>query len=102
MNLPEMEALIVPQIFKIGSYLVFIWVNEGKPLEPVHVHVSKKRPEKDATKIWITRNGGCLVANNNSKIPLSALRGIVRIIETRSFEIISIWKERFGEVSFYC
>ncbi len=92
----------MPQIFKIGSYLVFIWVSEGNPLEPVHVHIAKKRPAQNSTKIWITSSGKCLMANNNSKIPEAALRGIIRIIETRSFEIISIWKERFGEISFYC
>ncbi len=92
----------MPQIFKIGSYLVFIWVNEGSSLEPVHVHVSKKRPSENATKIWLTSSGKCLLANNNSKIPENVLRGIIRIIETRSFEIISMWKERFGSVIFYC
>jgi len=30
----------MPQVFKIGSYLVYFWMDEGKPLEPVHVHVS--------------------------------------------------------------
>ena len=81
----------MPQIFKIGAYLVFIWVNEGNPIEPIHVHISEKRPE-----------GKCLLANNNSNIPQSTLRGILRIIETRSFEIISRWKETFGEISFFC
>ena len=36
----------MPQVFSVGSYLVFIWVNEGKPLEPIHVHISEKRPAK--------------------------------------------------------
>ena len=97
-----MEALIVPQIFKVGAYLVFIWVNEGKPLEPIHVHIAEKRPVKYSTKVWITREGKCLLENNNSNIPPASLRGILRIIETRSFEIISKWKETFDEVSFYC
>lgn len=92
----------MPQIFKVGPYLVFIWINEGKPLEPIHVHVSEKRPVKDSTKIWITSEGRCLLANNSSKIPAPSLRSIMRIIETRSFEIIAKWKELFGEVSFYC
>lgn len=45
----------MPQIFKIGSYLVYFWVNEGKPLEPIHVHVSKGIPSSSATKLWITK-----------------------------------------------
>lgn len=59
----------MPQVFKIGSYWVYFWTNEGDPLEPVHVHVSEGRPVENATKIWITRSGDTLLANNNSKIP---------------------------------
>lgn len=32
------------QVFKIGSYWVYFWTNEGDPLEPVHVHVSEGCP----------------------------------------------------------
>lgn len=31
----------MPQIFKVGSYLIYFWSNENKPLEPLHVHVSE-------------------------------------------------------------
>ncbi|MBP3448974.1 MAG: DUF4160 domain-containing protein [Spirochaetaceae bacterium] len=92
----------MPQVFSVGSYLVFIWVNEGKPLEPIHVHISEKRPTKKSTKVWITSAGKCLLANNDSKIPSTALKNIMRIIEIRSFEIIQKWKDTFGEISFYC
>lgn len=92
----------MPQIFNVGVYLVFFWTNEGFPIEPVHVHVSEKRPEKNATKIWITSKGHCLLANNNSQIPQHILNNIMRIIETRYFEILSKWKETFGNIKFYC
>ncbi|MBD5428209.1 MAG: DUF4160 domain-containing protein [Treponema sp.] len=92
----------MPHIFKIGAYLVFIWINEGEPLEPVHIHVSERRPAKNATKIWITRSGKCLLAHNDSRIPTVALKNIMRIIETRSAEIISRWESLFGEARFYC
>ena len=47
----------MPQVFKVGSYVVFFWLNEGKPLEPVHVHVHVNMgiPSNDATKIWLTK-----------------------------------------------
>ena len=45
----------MPQIFKIGSYWVYFWANENKPLEPVHVHISKGKPTANATKFWITK-----------------------------------------------
>ena len=55
----------MPQVFKAGSYWVYFWSNENLPLEPVHVHVAEGAPTANATKIWITSAGKCLVANNN-------------------------------------
>lgn len=92
----------MPQVFKIGSYWVYFWANEGDPCEPVHVHVSLGAPSKDATKIWITRAGKCLVANNNSSLPNHLLRNVRRIIEARSDEVVAKWKMFFGDVEFYC
>ena len=43
-----MGALDMPQIFKIGKYLVFFWVNESFPLEPIHVHIAEVKPQKNA------------------------------------------------------
>ena len=40
----------MPQVFKIGSYWVYFWANEYKPLEPVHVHISKGKPTATRTK----------------------------------------------------
>ncbi len=92
----------MPQIFKLGSYWVYFWTNENKPLEPVHVHVSEGRPSENATKIWITKSGHSLLNNNNSHIPKHTLRNIMRIIEARSDEIIEKWEEYFNEISFFC
>lgn len=92
----------MPQVFKIGSYWVYFWVNEGKPLEPVHVHVSKGNPSENSTKIWITSRGKSYLCNNNSKIPAHILRNIMRIIEARSDEVIQKWQSYFSETSYYC
>ena len=62
----------------------------------------KKDLQKNSTKVWITSAGKCLLANNDSKIPTTALKNIMRIIEIRSFEIIQKWKDTFGEIKFYC
>ena len=74
----------MPQVFKAGSYWVYFWANENDPLEPIHVHVAKGTPHQNATKIWITSAGKCLVANNRSDIPVQVLKRIVRVIEARS------------------
>jgi len=92
----------MPQIFKIGTYWVFFWSNESDPLEPIHVHVSQGSPVKNATKIWVTSKGKCLVCNNNSRIPPHILANITRIIEARSEEIIGKWYDYFGTISYYC
>ena len=92
----------MPQVFKIGSYWVYFWTNENRPLEPVHVHISKGKPVQNATKVWITSTGKTLLANNNSDIPPVTLRNIMRILETRSDEIVAKWIKYFGETKYYC
>lgn len=83
----------MPQVFKIGSYWVYFWLDENIPLEPIHVHVSKGKP---------TRNGHCSLANNKSNIPAATLNNIIRIIEMRIPEIEQKWKQTFSKISYYC
>lgn len=92
----------MPQIFKIGQYLVYFWANENEPLEPIHVHISTGVPSALSTKIWITKAGKCILCNNNSKIPTHVLKNMMEIVEARSFEVIDKWKNFFGEISYYC
>ena len=92
----------MPQLFKVGSYVIYFWINENSPLEPVHVHIALVRPTANATKIWITRSGKCLLQNNNSLIPDRELRIMMKVIEARSADVIKKWAETFGETDFYC
>lgn len=57
----------MPQIFRFGSYWVYFWTNENKPLEPVHVHISKGNPTGNATKVWITKSGKCYAGQRVTK-----------------------------------
>ena len=91
----------MPQIFRIGAYWVYFWTNESLPLEPVHVHVSAGAPAENATKIWITRRGGCLLCHNRSRIPAHTLRNIMDILEARSDEITRKWQGYFGELRYF-
>ncbi|MCH5381460.1 MULTISPECIES: hypothetical protein [Lactobacillus] len=34
----------------------------------MHVHVSKGRPNAHATKFWLTKSGGCVLASNGSNL----------------------------------
>lgn len=73
----------MPQVFKVGTYIVYFWINEGMPLEPIHVHVAEGKPVANGTKIWITEKGRALLANNAARIPQAKLNIIMDIIEAR-------------------
>ena len=92
----------MPQVFKIGSYWGYFRSNENDPLEPVHVHVAEGSPQPNATKIWLTRTGKCLLANNNSDIPAKTLRNIMRIIESQHQIVFQKWIQYFEQIQFYC
>ena len=92
----------MPQVFKIGNYIVYFWLNENMPLEPVHVHIAEGTPSSNGTKIWITRKGRTLLAHNGSKIPDRQLRIMMDVIEARHLEIEQLWVKKFGEISYYC
>jgi len=91
----------MPQVFRVGAYVVYFWANEGKPLEPIHVHIEKGTPSANSTKIWITKSGKSLLCNNNSQIPSKTLRNIMDIIEARNQYIVEKWYDFFGEASYY-
>ena len=59
----------MPNLFTILGYKVYFWSNENN--EPIHVHISKGIPSKNAAKIWLTRNGGCILES----IILSVFQG---------------------------
>lgn len=92
----------MPQIFRMGNYWIYFWANENQPLEPIHVHISEGKPKENATKVWITSAGKCLLCHNNSHIPKHVLSNIMRTIEARSDEIIQKWMEYFGELRYFC
>jgi hypothetical protein len=99
--MPKREVLRSPKLFKIGRYLIFFWSNEND--EPVHVHIAVT-PSENATKIWLTKNGGCVVSHNRGKIPMSELRELLDVVSTRYFFICSEWKRHFNVtgLKFYC
>lgn len=92
----------MPQIFKYGKYRIYFWTNENDPLEPVHVHVIEGRPCANATKIWITQTGRCILCNNASHIPDHELRKIMKVIDANSDYIIQQWYACFEDIRYYC
>ena len=101
-GMPVREGSIVPSLFRVGGYLVFFWSNENG--EPIHVHIVRGTPSPHTTKVWLTRSGKCIVANNASKIPQSDLTELLDIISAQFFLICQKWKEHFcvEEIRSYC
>ncbi len=97
-----MGVYYMPQLLRIGPYMIYFWSNENMPLEPVHVHIAEGRASADATKLWITSTGKVIICNNNSQIPERVLNKMIRIIEGNSGYIVDKWMEFFGEIKYYC
>lgn len=92
----------MPQILRVGPYIIYFWSNENDPLEPVHVHIAEGRASSNATKLWITRTGKVILSNNNSKIPARILTKLMRVVEANSADIIKEWLNHFGEIKYFC
>lgn len=92
----------MPNILRIGGYYVFFWTNDKN--EPVHVHVAKRHKKGKSTKLWLTKSGSCLKANNDSRIPKQDLTVIMRVVELNHDLICQKWKKLFAQkdLKFYC
>ncbi len=92
----------VPNLFNYLGYTIFFWANEN--YEPIHVHICKGSPTANATKVWLTKGGDCILEKNSSKIPKHDLNKLFKAIQYNYFYIISEWKNFYGveDVKFYC
>lgn len=92
----------MPSLFTVSGYKIFFWSNDGT--EPVHVHVTKGTPAPNTTKIWLTKTGGCIIANNASRISDADLHELLDFISAQFFLICSAWKSHFvlDSLNFYC
>jgi len=98
----KLGVIRLPRLFRIGQYVIFFWSNENN--EPIHVHISVSNPTPNATKVWLTKNSGCIVANNQNKIPQKDLTNLLRIIQAEFVFICNEWKVFFDTdtIKFYC
>ena len=92
----------MPSLFTASGYRVYFWSNEND--EPIHVHVSKGQPTPNSTKIWLTKSGKCILANNGSHIAPKELDELMEVISAQFFLICAKWKEFFliDDIKFYC
>lgn len=90
----------MPNFMSVFGYKIYFWSNEGKPLEPVHVHIDKV-PQGNGTKVWILSTGRVLLDNNNSNIKHSDLKKLLQTIELFADEIVEKWEEYYKESATY-
>lgn len=92
----------MPNLFTVSGYKIYFWANEDG--EPIHVHIAKRKPSANGTKVWLTKKGGCILACNGSQIPKKELNQLMVFISAQFFLICSAWKEFFvtDEIKFYC
>lgn len=97
-----MEESILPNLFTVAGYKIYFWSNENG--EPIHVHITKGKPASNGTKVWLTKAGGCILANNGSNIPTKELNELLDFVAAQFFLICSEWKKFFlvDEIKFYC
>lgn len=92
----------MPQVIKIGAYVIFFWLDEGRPLEPIHVHIAEGVPRANATKVWLTQSGKAVLASRHSEIPAAELRKLIRVVEANVDLIREKWSDYFGELRYFC
>ena len=91
----------MPRLFLFQGLAIFFWTAENG--EPVHVHVAKGKPSPNATKIWLTRNGGCILANNGSRLNKKELANVMDFVMLNHAQICERWQDYFhGDISYYC
>lgn len=92
----------MPSLFTVHGYRIFFWSNENT--EPIHIHIAKGTPGPCSAKVWLTRSGGCVIANNDAHIPRRDLDELLDIVAAQHDYICAKWREFFvtDEVSFFC
>lgn len=91
----------MPSLFKLLGYKVYFWSNEGQPLEPVHVHISKSNPSANATKFWVYSDGTVHLASNGSKLSSKEIRNLERALQAHFDEIVFQWENYFRVIAIF-
>lgn len=90
----------MPKAFSFRGHAPHSWA--ARNAEPARIHVAKGRPTPNATRTWLTRSGGCILANNGSHIRQGDLREILEFVALNRERICERWKETFqGDLHFH-
>lgn len=80
----------MPVIFRLNGYRFFFYSNEGNPLEPAHIHVSKAG---DEAKIWLEPIASLA---RNDGFNARDLREILTISTDNRAFFVEKWNEYFA------
>jgi hypothetical protein len=80
----------MPVILRLHGYRFFFYSNEGDPLEPAHIHVSKASYE---AKIWLEP---IIALARNDGFNARDLREIVNITTENRLFFVEKWNEYFA------
>ncbi|MDK7952947.1 DUF4160 domain-containing protein [Lactobacillus paragasseri] len=91
----------MPNIFSTLGYRIYFWSNDNN--ESIHVHVSKGRPNAHATKFWLTKSGGCVLASNGSNLSSHDINKLIDVITAQYDLICESWLKYFNtkQIQFY-
>lgn len=91
----------MPTIAKYLGYNIYIWSNEGNPVEPIHVHVAKT-PSSGSDKFWITSDGLVIPCMSNGALSRKDTAKVISYLTDESIQkiIIDEWLTRFGKISY--
>ena len=80
----------MPLVFRQGGFRFHFCSNEGDPLEPVHIHVTKDGAD---AKFWVQP---AVELAYNRGFNARVLRELASIVAERREEIERAWHDHFG------
>ena len=81
----------MPVVFRSGGFRFFFYSNEGRPREPMHVHVERGDSE---AKFWLRPDVSVVY---NDGFDARALRELLRLVEGNRERIEKAWNDFFRE-----
>lgn len=81
----------MPVVLRYKGYVLFFYSSEGRPREPMHIHV---RGNGGEAKVWLEPE--VMVASSEA-IPQKKLRELVRLVREQRELFVEAWKEHFDE-----
>lgn len=81
----------MPVVLRYKGYVLFFYSSEGRPHEPMHIHV---RGNGGEAKVWLEPE---VMVASSAAIPQKKLRELVRLVREQRELFVEAWKEHFDE-----